>query len=792
MEESSKNVAEKIRKSLLIAALACLAFGTIIIGIPPLSIIEFALGGFILYLRSQELKKIYSYKKTLTIVAIILLVFNQLAAILLLIAIDSLEDFMKANLSQAPPSNDIKKSETVNITELASTSDKNLSKLEVDKELKKIDILLKLGLAMVAISGLLFATTSWDLITDSLKVIALIMMGVLFLLASKFSETKLHIENTTFAYWILSMLFFIFSMIAIGTLAIFGSYLSYTGDGKSLLYALTYTLISVLSYSTYNKKHHNIFLYIMYFSAFIVLYNFLRFFSLSRLLIISFITIIIILINITKQEKILNLYKFSKAISYPIALLTIFISKEGLLVNLLACILNITNINYLAKEEKDSNDALIIANITISYALLTKMITFFELGIYNTPIIITIYTVFNLIINHSKISDDSLYKMTNQILYYIFTIFYFLSSLDESLEMTIISSIIILFSNLLNIYLNKEDIINTYVQPLPILLLVTSLTNYINKEIEIKCISVIAILALIYTLIYHCVKNEKTKKIYYYISIISLVISLITAYESLEKLTALIVVVGFTYHYLIETEKKKKTITYIALLISIYITIIPISLLSLPTTYNALITLWIYILIEFFQQEENHFKSITSIAIAIPSYTIISNLVISYEYQAILNTTLSLYILYLIIKLFIRNKNTKKIFSIIAISLLLLNILETNLIIGIYIGIIGLIVIMIGYYNKEYKDLFITGIAITIINILYQLQDLWSKIPFWLYLLITGLGLIIFVTYKELKKAQPNQMVQTEQRTDKYKLSDKFQINELESTKKNERLGSKD
>ena len=57
---------------------------------------------------------------------------------------------------------------------------------------------------------------------------------------------------------------------------------------------------------------------------------------------------------------------------------------------------------------------------------------------------------------------------------------------------------------------------------------------------------------------------------------------------------------------------------------------------------------------------------------------------------------------------------------------------------------------MIGYYKNEFKAFFKGGIIITVVNIIYQLRNLWEQIPFWLYLLVGGLALIGFVTYKEM------------------------------------------
>jgi hypothetical protein len=74
-----------------------------------------------------------------------------------------------------------------------------------------------------------------------------------------------------------------------------------------------------------------------------------------------------------------------------------------------------------------------------------------------------------------------------------------------------------------------------------------------------------------------------------------------------------------------------------------------------------------------------------------------------------------------------------------------------NYIVGIYIGLLGLITIMIGFSNNEYKSFFKGGVIMTILNILYQLREVWGQIPFSFYLLIGGLGIIGFVTYKEIK-----------------------------------------
>ena len=60
----------------------------------------------------------------------------------------------------------------------------------------------------------------------------------------------------------------------------------------------------------------------------------------------------------------------------------------------------------------------------------------------------------------------------------------------------------------------------------------------------------------------------------------------------------------------------------------------------------------------------------------IPADVIVSNLELPYEYIAILQTTLALYIVYLIVTLLIKKQNTKSLVATIGISLAILTIIS--------------------------------------------------------------------------------------------------------------------
>ena len=769
---------EKIRKYLLTISIISVLIGMIsIIHLPIFGIIEIAIAGGILIIKNQDDSFLLENKTWFSIFLILLIIFNQIGAIILFIIFDEISKINENGIRGGP----------INKFEILNQSDKILNKKSIDPEVKKIDILLKLGVMLVVISGLLFATTSWETINNITKVIALIIMGLIFLGLSKLSEKKLHIETTTFTYWLLAMFFFIFSIIAIGALEIFGTWLSYYGAGKNLMYAITYSVISGLAYITYKKKNNELLKYITYTGIFVAIYNILRLTKLDSVISINLITIIMLVINILTKTKKNSLYKFTIGGIYILSWIPLLIHSEKTFPVIIACAVNIFAVNYICLEKNNKEEFITITSSVIAYILLAKIIELINLKEFNSLMAITLYTIYTSVFKYCKINDNKLYQKSNDILYYIFSISnLFIASIEIELPI-VISSFIILIFNILETLINKNNKLNLYIQPVAIFIFIMYLFEYFTLKITFESISAMVVIALVYTLLHYLSKNDTSKKINYCCSIIALIIALIVSIEGMEKITSAIIISCLVYHYLNEESDKKRAFIYLGLLFSIFITFVSNELLGLSVIYNALITLIIYLVIKIILKETQIIEGMTSIAMVIPANVIVSNLELSYEYISCLQATLALYIVYLIVTLLIKKQNIKSLISIIGIAIILLLLLEINLIIGMYIGVIGILVMMLGYNREEYKGLFITGIAIIIINIVCQLYDLWTKIPFWLYLLITGLGLIFFVTYKELKKQEKkskensnNSKVSIEQKIEKNNSSDdRFQVEEL-------------
>ena len=168
---------EKCKKNLSIASIIMIIYGVVMSLITiKYSVFLWAIGGYLWWVSTKEEEEIKKNKTILFCIALLCILLNFLVSIFLFMAIDSLTGSPKAvNPTNGPPI--VKK------------------KKEIDPEVKKIDILLKLGVGMILISGILIATTSWNFISDIGKLFFLLFFAGVFLGLSIFTEDKLKLYN---------------------------------------------------------------------------------------------------------------------------------------------------------------------------------------------------------------------------------------------------------------------------------------------------------------------------------------------------------------------------------------------------------------------------------------------------------------------------------------------------------------------------------------------------------------------------------------------------------------------
>lgn len=700
----------------------------------PFSLVLILIGIILLANSLLSLEEMKKNKSILILITIVSFLINLPAAILIIVSMDELSSIQLEKGNAPPPTT----------------------------ESKRIDILLKLGLGMILVSGVLFATTTWEVISNLTKVLALIGMGTAFLGLSKFSEKKLKIDKTTKAYYILGLSFFFLTWVGICYFGAISTWFSYAGDGGNLAYFFTFTLLSAMLYLISKKFKEVEYLYIGAMIIYISIYHLLSALGLELLETIVILSMLSLIVTIMPESKKLTKVKeINNIISYLFNIIIITQCFEAdKYVVLIFCIINF--IHMTLKWIKSSNVGIEIFSILISYLLMIIGLLKLNIGnnneIFDTAIsLFTIISMFSVFIKYQKLKQSNWLIYTSQILYnFIITILIFVIGSYSEPKALIVSGIFLALNiiNSLDLYNSNEKTDSIY-QPFVILIFFLYMFAFINaKFIEISYIFSLASTSIAYLIIHHFSTKSQTKNYYYAMLIGALVIMFLCNLISLKLMVSIIILLIAIYLYFTRNKENISIsrVFYIMLLIAINSLFVVSIEYGLSSVFAHIIVLGIFILLTLSVDKEE-LKIINYISIIVPLDGIIRTIDLNSIVEQILINAYWLYILFIVVKFLIKDKEIKDVIATIGLSTITLTIIFTaDILVGIYVGILGIFVIFLTFKESQYKGLFTAGLAITIVNIIFQLWDLWNQIPFYLYLLLVGIAIIAFVTYKELNK----------------------------------------
>lgn len=139
-----------------------------------------------------------------------------------------------------------------------NNNQKAMSKEEQIKIIKERNIttILSAGIILIMLAGLILSTSTWNLMSNSIKTSCLLMISVLFFGMSVFTEKKLKIEKTSFAFWILGNLFLPIILLSIGYFKLFGDYLSIGNSGEYIFGTMS-SIICLPFFGYSIKKYKN-------------------------------------------------------------------------------------------------------------------------------------------------------------------------------------------------------------------------------------------------------------------------------------------------------------------------------------------------------------------------------------------------------------------------------------------------------------------------------------------------------------------------------------------------------
>ena len=668
----------------------------------------------------KTINTLYNKKTKITLLALINFIVNPVSSIIVLIGLDKLTEEYKNSSDQ--------------------------KEKELTKEEKQISLLLNLGIGLISLSGIILITTKWNIITPIIKLIILVFFALLFLSLSILSNKKLKIQILEKNYWLLSMLFMILTIIANGYFEIISHWFSYNGNGKNLYIAFTTIIISLLAQITNQKYNKQIYKNISYIGILSSLAFILLQINIIKEVVLIILTTILITTNIIlKQQKEKELSKYLTIILSIIVISTIQSSNQTL-AQIILSILTIINTTYISLKGQTLEGIInpIIINTTI-LTTITCISTNLELNnTIQSLIILIIYSLIYLS-NIIKQENKTFKTIMNIITNIIFGIL-LLANTEQKILLTTIAATITLTS-IVNYY--KKTTKEKILLPIKLTILIISIISLLKETIN-PVYMLILIYIIIFT-IYELIKNKNIKTtcliLYYIVFILALLLN-----NNQQILPSFINLLASIIQLLLidkEQNQTKTKISYITLLITVASTLIYTNILNTTQLINSALLLLIYTLLTITTTKETSINKINYLSIILPLTVMTKDINIGYELETILSTTIGMYIILLINIFLLKKTKEKNIFSTITTSLLLLQIISIeSWQIGLYIGIIALILIIIGFINKEYKALLIEGIIITIINILSQFQYILKELPLWLYTLIAGLIIIGLVTYK--------------------------------------------
>ena len=617
----------------------------------------------------------------------------------------------------------------------------------------KINSLLQLGVVLVILSGIMIATNQSLEIPNILKVIGLLLLSVIFFFLSYMSKNYLKLMSSFKSYFILGISFIIFSFIGLYYYNLLGS-LSIDSINYLYFYPLLFLLISVASMITAKVIDVKYLYNIGIGFVFVGLFSWFNALELDIVINLLIITLSASLINFVYNPSCI-VTKMVRDTAYILSLILVPINLVIMLVNnfeVASCILTIVNtlnIFHLLVIKKNN----LLSIIFIPTLILNSLLLVFkqpELLEIKVVIFQVMMIVFYNLIRMIKLYDiNKLIEKVSKVLFNIVFIITSISSLYIDSTAALFVSALSFLQNIVGIIRGEKE--ELYLEPIKSLLFAVSLIALLNTKFELDFIFNLFIVEIIQLFLYLFIKNDLIKKIHYYLYFGFIGLIALASTECSNLFLALIALVSSLIPILVIMLKKDKSLFILLFSIS---TLLIINTNDIFVEINYLNYLFVILLLLFygylFKSEKTN-RYIALFGVAGNAFIFINVVDLKNYLYSSLNILLFVYLALLIASLFDDNKS-KDIFLGISLGVIcLFNIFTPYTMVSILVSIITLLMVIFGFI-KDFKILKVSGIILFILNLIYLLRDLWSTIPFAIYLLVIGLTLIGIVIFKEMKE----------------------------------------
>lgn len=639
-------------------------------------------------------------------------------------------------------------------------------KKKIDPAIKRIDNILKLGVFLVALAGLILATTTWDTLHELIRVLLLLVFGIGFYFLSNFTKQKLKLEKSSKSYWVLSMMFIVITYISIGYFEIFGTWFSFEGSGVSLFNSSLALLGAVISHITYMRYKINFAAFLKQGLGLVTIGMFLEFIGFNVSLAYLMVLIINTLVYKTggKENK-----QFSSIINV-IALFFFFIfySSYSPVITVITSLYGIGSLVFYILKKNNKLEHSEYQFLSLLSALFINLLVFTAIESLNVTevmsltlsavVLSTIY-IFISILKAFKASKTFLVSFT-----LITSVSLFIVAI-EAMDLKNISSIliplVILIPNIVGAIIIPKKIkwYEKAMEIIKVILLLSGLLIFVRNYIDINYIWDSVIFAGIIFLLIFLNRIEVNRFVLFIGSSLLTILSVFHNIGYQQLIPAIITSLLLLFNYLmVHTFKKKyqkftKIPVFILMILGFIVTAYLVNPLDFTKFQSSSLLIAILVGLLMYTKEKKVLLLINKLALIIPFLVINNDLNINNDIIFVLNSSILLYASHLLIFTTCSKAPTKNVlFTMLSAIILLVTVFNHGVIIGLFVGLISLLGIFIGHAKEEYRGLFYTGIIFTLLNIVYQLQDFLKEVPLWIYLMVAGLSLIAFVSYNEFKK----------------------------------------
>lgn len=656
----------------------------------------------------------------------------------------------------------------------------------ISPEAKKMDILMKFGVALVMIAGFLLATsTSNSLAATYIKPLVILLLSLMFYGLSIFFKTKIVIKKSEKSYYILFHLFIFLFFISLGYYQTLGEWFSFDGDG-SYIFLMSTSLLASLLLVVISKKfeipslrqvsYFGLYLSLIFVSLFLEVE--LSIFWLIILIFTGMVTLV--LKHFFENE--LNNFVAAKSIFLVLCGIFILFNINGLefwdefIINLVLFVLFIGNIILEIKDEYRKIGSIILSmcvvyfdfffckminesfpeflESAISFIFILNVI-YISLHLYNSKTkqldVSFNFTLIFMIILNTVLSMVSYYNYIGTLLMGLvllaYIIYGFLCSTNNSTKtLLLLAQYILIFVNMYLvdefIYKLSGFVIDTYYILFAILIIV-AIVNYFEDKFlkEVKLDIVLNGAVIVATGFLGLVSLFEISVVFNVI-----IFALLVAYRL----------------YFDKVDRKEVFLNYYLILLGfIHLTNV-IGLLLFD--YVHIIVFIISLICMFIFRKNKRFLSIVILLSFIPYAHFIVNLPILEEIIKILIILPLFGLVHVVSKcIFDCDDKVRFIIEIIGMSIIILSyIFIIDVLYALLNFVLALLFIFIGNKFEKFNSLFYEGIGLMIANIIIQFKDYWISIPPYVYILVAGLLIVGYVTYKEFNKTKNKDVVKKE------------------------------